>query len=155
MFYLTSDMDDPLISRSYETTDNVIPASNSIMANNLFYLGHYFDHEEYLMMSRAMLNNVKKKMYSYGSGYSNWGNLMMHYTFPFYEIVISGSDYKMRSVVLANYYISNKILLGAASKSDLPLFENRFTNKTLIYVCENKTCKMPVESVDEAVKQLK
>ena len=155
MFYLTSDMDDPLISRSYETTDNVIPASNSIMANNLFYLGHYFDHEDYLKMSRSMLNNVKKKMYSYGSGYSNWGNLMMHYTFPFYEVVITGGEYKIKSDELANYYIPNKILLGASAKSDLPLFENRFTNKTLIYVCENKTCKMPVESVEEAVKQLK
>ena len=155
MFYFTSDLDDPLISRSYETTDNVIPASNSMMANNLFYLGHYYDQENYLSISKAMLNNVKNKMYSYGSGYSNWGMLMLHYTFPFYEIAITGKDFKVKFDELSNYYVPNKLILGAEHKSDLPLLEGKFTNETLIYICENKTCQMPVENSKDALIQLK
>lgn len=36
MFYFTSDLDAALIARKMELQDNVIPASNSVMANNLF-----------------------------------------------------------------------------------------------------------------------
>lgn len=37
-------------------------------------------------------------------------------------------------------------------KNNLPLLKNRFIkDKTLIYVCVNKACKMPTESVEESV----
>ena len=36
MFFFTSDEDPALIARKMEVNDNVIPASNSVMANNLF-----------------------------------------------------------------------------------------------------------------------
>ena len=38
---------DSLVARSIEYTDNVIPASNSIMAKNLFKLSHYFNNEHF------------------------------------------------------------------------------------------------------------
>ena len=57
MFYFTSDLDEKLLSRTVNFRDNVIPSSNSIMANNLFLLSHYFDNEDYLETATAMLNN--------------------------------------------------------------------------------------------------
>ncbi|MCF8388654.1 MAG: thioredoxin domain-containing protein, partial [Bacteroidales bacterium] len=39
MFYYTSDQDEALVVRKMELADNVIPASNSVMAHNLFLLG--------------------------------------------------------------------------------------------------------------------
>ena len=47
MFYFTSNQDPALVSRTIEYRDNVIPASNSMMAKNLFKLYHYFDNEYY------------------------------------------------------------------------------------------------------------
>jgi uncharacterized protein YyaL (SSP411 family) len=43
-FRFTSDKDDALISIHFETEDNVIPASNSVMAKNLYQLSIYFDN---------------------------------------------------------------------------------------------------------------
>jgi uncharacterized protein YyaL (SSP411 family) len=154
MFYFTSDLDDPLLARSYETNDNVIPASNSIMANNLFYLGHYVDNNDYLKTSSAMLNNMVNKMHTYGPSYSNWGILMLHHTFAFYEIAITGKDFKEKFMLLDDYYLPNKLVMGAKSSSQLALLEGKFTKETLIYVCVNKACQLPVESVSEAVKQI-
>jgi uncharacterized protein YyaL (SSP411 family) len=45
MFYYTSDQDPGLIARKMEIPDNVIPASNSQMAVNLYLLGEYFYQE--------------------------------------------------------------------------------------------------------------
>lgn len=155
MFFFTSDQDDPLISRSYETTDNVIPASNSIMARNLFYLGSYFDNKSFSKMSNDMLHTIKDNMNSYGPGYSNWAILLLHHTLPYYEIAISGKNCEEKFDELAHYYLPNKLILGASKESSLPLMEGKFTSSTLIYVCENKTCQRPVEEVPEALKQLK
>ena len=69
MFYFTSDEDKALLSRKMELTDNVIPASNSSIAKSLFRLGHHFENEEYILMSRKMLNNVLNEFENYGAGF--------------------------------------------------------------------------------------
>ena len=76
LFHFTSDEDDNLVSRSIEFTDNVIPASNSIMAKNLFKLSHYFDNAHFSKTAITMLNNVKPQIQDYGSGYSNRNNFV-------------------------------------------------------------------------------
>jgi uncharacterized protein YyaL (SSP411 family) len=65
MFYFTSHEDDDLVTRNIEYRDNVIPASNSMMAKNLFKLSHYFENEHYLKTATTMLNNVKPEMEEY------------------------------------------------------------------------------------------
>ena len=46
-FAFTSNLDEALITTHFETEDNVIPASNSIMGKNLFQLGIYFENWYY------------------------------------------------------------------------------------------------------------
>jgi len=77
MFFYTSDEDAQLIARKTEVMDNVIPASNSVMARNLKKLGLFFDHTEYLELSAQLLRNVEKTMASYGSSFSNWAMLLL------------------------------------------------------------------------------
>ncbi len=154
MFWFTSDLDPALIARKKEINDNVIPASNSSMAKTLFTLGTYFDNEKYASLAKQMLANVKDSMSSYGSGYSNWGILMLHYAFPFYELVIAGKDAEKKRKELGENFIPNKIIAGSADgNSKLSLLAQRYTDKkTFIYVCENKACKLPVETTGDALK---
>ena len=156
MFYFTSDLDAPLIARKKEIADNVIPSSNSSLAKALFYLSIYFENKKYAEISTQMLNNVKDAMPAYGSGYSNWGILFLHLASPFNEIVIAGSDAEQKRNDLNQTYLPNKILAGSDDgKSKLSLLENRYMQgKTLVYVCKNKTCKLPVENVSEALRQI-
>lgn len=153
MFFFTSNEDASLITRNIEYRDNVIPASNSIMAKNLFKLSHYFDNETYYTIATTMLNNVKPEIKNYSPSYSNWLDLMLNYTNEFYEVAIVGQEVFEKIKELNNTYIPNKMIVGSLIEDDLPLLKNRYTEgKTLIYVCVNKACKYPVEQVEEAIK---
>ena len=156
MFFFTSKEDASLVSRSIEYRDNVIPGSNSIMAKNLFKLGHYFDNEHYNKTATTMLNNVKPEMQDYASGYSNWLDLMLNYTNPYYEVAVVGANAKQKIAALNKTYIPNKLIAGSTSESNMPLLLNRYNpDATLIYVCVNKACKLPVSEVDKAIGFLK
>ncbi len=155
LFFFTSNTDADLVSRSIEYRDNVIPASNSIMAKNLYKLSHFFDNSHFSKTATAMLNNVKPEIQEYGSGYSNWLDLMLNYTEQFYEVAIVGTEVLNKISELNKTYIPNMIIAASLKNETLPLLENRFVeNKTLIYVCENKACKLPVATIKEAFEQL-
>jgi hypothetical protein len=156
MFYFTSNEDALLVSRNIEYRDNVIPASNSIMAKNLFKLSRYFDNDYYYKTATNMLNNVKPEIQEYGSNYSNWLDLMLNYTQPFYEVAVSGTEANTKIKELNQVYLPNKIIAGSTKESHLPLLEKRFSeNETLIYVCVNHACKLPVSDSAKAIEQLK
>jgi len=156
MFYFTSDEDDSLVSRSIEYMDNVIPASNSIMAKNLFKLSHYFENSHFSNTAITMLNNVKPEIQNYGSGYSNWLDLMLNYTFPFYEVAIVGNDVFSKLSELNTNYFPNKLIAGSIKENSSPLLKNRYQeHKTLIYVCIDNTCKLPVSEVKQAITIIK
>ena len=156
MFFFTSDIDKALIARKMELNDNVIPASNSSIAKGLFLLGNYYDNNDYKKMASKMLNNVKENMPRYGSGYSNWGLLLLQQALPFYEVAIVGADAEKKRKELSLYFIPNKIVAGSKTANALPLLQDRYVDgRTLIYVCENKVCKLPLEKVEEALKLMK
>ena len=153
MFYFTSKLDDKLISRTVEFRDNVIPSSNSIMANNLFKLSHYFDNKKYLNSSQQMVNNIKDQIELYPGGFSNWMNLILNINKNFYEIAVVGNTAIEKIKELNENYLPNKIIIGSLESNPLPLLKNRFVEgETYIYVCVNKACKMPVKTVKEALK---
>ncbi len=123
------------------------------MAKNLFKLSHYFNNSNYLKTATTMLNNVKPEIKSYGSAYSNWLDLLLNYTNPFYEVAIVGEDAFKKTQELNNYYLPNILIANSTKSSDLPLIKNRFIkDKTYIYVCVNNACKLPVLSGKEALK---
>ena len=156
MFFFTSDLDPELIARKMEINDNVIPASNSVMANALYDLGTILDKENYKKMSRTMLNNVKEEMSSYGSGYANYANLMLKLIHPYYEVAVVGKDANDKCLEINKEYKPNKLFIGSFGESDLELLEGKYVEgTTMIYVCENKVCQMPTNKIMQAIKLLK
>lgn len=153
MFFYTPKSGEELIARKQEIMDNVIPSSNSVMAHNLFTLGHFFDHQAYSEMSEQMLRNVHSHIKTYGSGYSNWASLLLNMVFGIYEIAITGEDAETKRKEIEKYYIPNKILLGGSSGT-LPLLSDKWDAETKIYVCRNRTCSLPVTKVIDAIKQI-
>lgn len=154
MFFFTSDQSTDLIARKMELSDNVIPSSNSSMAKALFRLGTLLANDDYLTLSRQMLANVYDGMEAYGSAYSNWGILAMNLVYPHYEVAITGESWKSLAAELNAYYQPNKILMGGTSGS-LPLLQGKFNGASMIYVCVNKTCQLPVSEVPRALIQMR
>ncbi|NOR28541.1 MAG: DUF255 domain-containing protein [Lutibacter sp.] len=156
MFYFTSNEDPNLITRKMEIEDNVIPASNSIMARNLFKLSHYYSNSYYLKVSKQMLANVKDRTQKYGSGYSNWLQLMADFSRDYYEIAISGENAFEKLHELNENYIPNKLIAGSTKNSKLPLMEGRYNeSETYIYICVDGACQLPVSDPKKALNQLK
>jgi hypothetical protein len=154
LFYYTSDLDPALIARKMELTDNVIPASNSEMAKNLFVLGKYFYNDEYILKSEKMLSNVKENALKSGAYFANWNILMAWFASEPYEIAIVGKDFEVIRKKLDQHYLPNVFLSGGKNEGTLSLLENKnIKGQTTIYVCQNRTCKLPVTEVAEALKQ--
>ncbi len=155
MFFFTSDEDENLITRKIELSDNVIPASNSIMARNLAKLSHYYSNADYLKTSKQMLNNVKSDIEKYAAGYSNWLQLMSDFASDYYEIAVSGAEAIEKLKEINQTYIPNKLIAGAIGESEIPLMEGRFNDDvTFVYICVDGACKLPVTEVDTAIGQL-
>ena len=155
MFYYTSDDHSDLIARKMEIADNVIPSSNSEMANNLFLLGNYFNTETFIQKAKQMLINVQEKLHQNIFSYSNWGILGIHFIKPLYEVAIVGANWDTLRKALDKNYLPGAIFLGGVNEGSLNLLENKLVpNQTTIYICVEKGCKMPVTSAEEALRQM-
>ncbi len=155
MFFYSHNEHSNLIARKMEISDNVIPASNSEMARNLFRLGVYFDDNNYLEKSTQMLKNVQADLRKNTPYYSNWASLALSILHPPYEIAIVGSDFKTKLQEIHRHYLPNVLLMGGAAEGSLPLLDNKMVaGQTTIYVCRNKTCKRPVLKMEDAIAEM-
>lgn len=156
MFFYSHDEHSDLIARKMEVSDNVMPASNSEMAKNLFTLGHYFSNDVYIDKARQMLANVTENVHGNIRYYSNWAILEALFVNAPFEVAIVGKDCQTIRKEFDQNYLPNIFLLGGESGGDLELLESKMVKgRTTIYVCQNKACQSPVTEVENALEQLK
>jgi hypothetical protein len=156
MFYFTSEDDPKLVTRNFDYRDNVIPASNSIMAKNLFKLSHYYDLPRSREASKQMLKNVLPELEQYPGSFSNWLDLLANYQDDYYEVVVTGENALEVITEINSEYIPNKLVAGSSKPSDSYLLEGRFVEgQTLIYVCVNNTCKLPMRETSKALESIR
>ncbi|MGM0479317.1 MAG: thioredoxin domain-containing protein [Bacteroidota bacterium] len=153
LFYFTKQNKD-LIARKMEINDNVIPASNSVMGNNLFTLGKYYYDEQLITDAQQMLSNIYDQMPQYGAGYSNWALLALNFSMKFRELAIMGENAVQQRRKLGQHYMPNTVIAGG-NDNQLPFLKDKPTSQeTLFYVCENYTCKAPVKTLQAVVEEL-
>jgi uncharacterized protein len=155
-FFFTDNDAEDLIARKKEIFDNVVSSSNSMMARNYYTLGVLLDREDFVKLSQKMLSKMRKLLITNIDYLTNWGCLVAQNVSPTIEIAIVGEKYQEFRAELELYFKTNKVICGTKEWSDLPLLENRTApeGETLIFICQNKTCQLPVKSVAEAVVQL-
>lgn len=156
MFFFTSKQDDIIIRRTIETADNVIPASNSIMAQNLLRLSKLFPDKEYENTAIQMLKNVQENFEKSAQNHANWLQLALFIDHPFYEVALIGEDYEKLGSEIQSNYLPNTVFAGVIKEGNIPLLKNRFVQgKTLAYVCLQGACKLPVTQSEEVLTQLR
>ena len=155
MFYFTSKQDEFIIRRTIETYDKEIPASNSIMAQNLYKLSKLYPKEGYETIAKQMVKNVQANFNDGAQYYSNWMQLALFMNQPFYEVAIVGEGYKEKAKELLKHYIPNSVLAATSNESDISILQERYSEgNTLIYVCIHGSCKLPQVEVSESLKQM-
>ncbi len=154
-FFYTDSSEEKLVVRKAEWSDNVIPASSSQMAVNLRKLSVYYDDENYLHISKQLLQSVIQEIENYGPGYSNWAILLLDSVLPQAEVVIVGKNVNEKIRELYKHTAPNVIFAVSDKPADLPLVKNRYVHgSTVIYVCKNNSCLLPTQSVEDALMQL-
>jgi uncharacterized protein YyaL (SSP411 family) len=155
-FHFSSKASEKLIARKKEIFDNVIPSGNSVMARNLLLLHTYFEIKEWGEIALNMIAKLAAITSSETAYMANWGMAYLEAVNGFEEIAISGKDFRQLRKDLGQHFLPLTIFAGSDGKSNLPLLEGREPKdqSTLIYVCQNKTCRLPVKQVDEALVEI-
>ncbi len=152
-FYYTSSEAEELIARKSEIMDNVIPSSSSAIVRQLKRLGLLFDDENYMAITDQLLANVFPQIKTYGSAYSNWAILLLEEIYGINEIALTGEKAMAFKRELDQYYIPNKIVLGG-TEENLPLLEHRVGKETKAYLCKNRTCSLPQDSIKALINYI-
>jgi uncharacterized protein YyaL (SSP411 family) len=140
MCYFTSS-DTKLVVRKMELHDNVIPSSNSVMARNYLRLGTYYRNEKWTGYARQMLANMYDGMETYGSGYSNWAQLLLEMNQGLVEVhlmeVQSSETVSWPGNALLSYH------------QEIPMSASYATG---IFVCGKGTCYPALTTLKAAVE---
>lgn len=155
MFYFTSDLDEPLITRKIDFSDNVIPSSNSSLAAGFLKLSGIFIEDDYEKIAVDLVKAVKQSVIQNPVYHCYWLISAMYLSFPRFEIGIIGEDFEKKKNEICRQYLPNIILFGSKQTGSLDILKNKYVEaETMIYVCENNICRLPVKDVDEAIKQI-
>jgi uncharacterized protein YyaL (SSP411 family) len=144
-----------LFTKVISIDDGVTPSPNSIIAEQLFNIGHIIFDDEYLDLSDKMVSSVQKIIDGNINSYSVWGNNILNRVESFYEIAIIGPNAKKVTEDITEYFTPNTIVVQSEIESEIPLFIDRFfDDETYIYVCQNKTCQRPETNINLALEQV-
>jgi len=158
LFFFTCNKDkEALIRQTIEVADNVIPSSNSIMAHNLFKLSKYYPEQHYTIRLQQIMQTMNKTIIESPQNHANWLHLLLLMKQKFYEVAIIGENFESIGEKLIQTYMPNVIFAASKEKDNgLLILKNRFIkNKTLIYVCEDGSCQLPVENQLDALSIIK
>jgi uncharacterized protein YyaL (SSP411 family) len=155
-FHFSSAQAEKLIARKKEIFDNVIPSGNSVMTRNLLWLADYFEMPEWQSIALTMITSLAGLISSEPAYTSSWGMAMVESIHGFEEIALSGKDCLSLRKEFGDHHLPFAAFAGSANQSRLPLLENRTPtgNDTLIYVCRNRTCRLPVKDVKAALNEI-
>lgn len=156
LFFYTGKYRERLIAQRKEVFDNVIPASNSVMARGLFYLGVLLDKQTWKDMARNMTLPFGQVITSEPNYMSNWGIAYTEINRGIAEVVVVGRDAEEMRKEFHLHFNPFVLTMGTMSVSELPLIAGKgeLNGRTAIYVCYDKACRKPVSTVEEALTEL-
>lgn len=153
-FRFTSIKDAELVTTHFEIEDNVIPASNSVMASNLTTLSIYFNNIYYDKIVSQMLHHVLPNI-DYPSAFSNWLQVKLKLSNSSKELAICSENALELSKKINAIYTPDLVIAGTNKISNLPFLKDRFIeNKDQYYICQNRTCKIPLSDFDEIITSI-
>lgn len=156
-FYYTGKNSEKLIATKKEMFDNVIPASNSVMAQNLFHLGTLLDNATWVRYAVNMTESLTHLITREPNYMSNWAIVLTEIKKGMAEVAFTGPGAHRLAREFHKTYQPFALTLGTETESTLPLLQGKHpvNGHATVYVCYHKTCRLPVQTVEEAIAQLR
>lgn len=159
-FFFTALDTEKLLIRQKEIYDGAIPSGNSVALLNVVRLYRFTGRTDFEDKASQIIKTFSQSIRTSPSAYTHFLSALDFYLGPSKEILIVGSDeHKVKSFmrVINKYFIPNKVTLHKSLESHDSLAKIaeytksfQFTDsKTLVYLCENFTCNLPISSETE------
>jgi hypothetical protein len=157
-FFFNNPKAEKLIANKKELFDNVIPASNSVMARNLHRLSLLTYENKYQEIASKMLGGMKELILKEPGFLCNWANLFLESLVPTAEIGIIGKGAQAKALALQKGYLPNSLIAFSEEVTETaPILSGKTPDSAgnaLIYVCFDHACHRPVSTIEDAISQL-
>ncbi len=155
LFYLRPPARSELPVATKDLYDNALPSGNSQMANNLYRLGRLTGEPAYTDRAERMLAAMTGAVVRYPSSFAGWGATALLLSQPERELVVTGTNARREArKFLSDHRPGLLIVATEHDRPDVPLFTNRYLSEPRFFVCENRSCRLPVPSAEEARRLL-
>ncbi|KAI0227359.1 Spermatogenesis-associated protein 20 [Lamellibrachia satsuma] len=167
--YFTSPAgDESVILRMKSDQDGAEPSANSVSALNLLRLSHYLNHTDWRDRAGRTMGAFSQTLEQVPVALPQMLCTLLAWHTPWKQIIIFGdkdaSDTKELVRCVQSCFIPNKILIVVdsnnknndylKSKLDILLSLEKMDGKATAFVCENFTCKSPVNTVAALTESL-
>jgi uncharacterized protein YyaL (SSP411 family) len=161
-FFLTGKDSEQLIARTKPSSDGAIPSGNSVAALVLLKLGRLTMNEHFTELGGKVLETFSQQL-ERASAYSSAMLTALDFQLgPAQEIIIAGNAdepvvNQMLELIHSTFLPNAVVMLHEPDKANsalydtVPFIKNQTTigGKATAYVCENYTCKEPVNDIAE------
>jgi uncharacterized protein YyaL (SSP411 family) len=157
LFYFTRANQTDIPLRKKECYDSAVPSGNATMSHNLWRLGILLDKTNYRTLADAMLEKMSKVVVQYPNSFARWASGMINMVFAPPEVAIVGPAAQEKQEALLSEFIPNLVTMASVGeRADFPLLaDKRVEGDTKIYVCQNYSCQLPVQTIEEALTSIR
>ena len=146
---------DDIFSRQIELLDGNYKSANCLIAELKIKMYYYTGNQKYKDHSDSMMNSVAKSALKFPTSFSSWIGAIMNNYYGIKEISILGNDFQEASNKLLQNFIPSLILMSSRNPDkDFPLLNKPENSLTMIYVCENFSCRSPMEINDDFINAI-
>ncbi len=164
-FFYTGRSHETLIVRSKDFFDNATPSGNSVAAEVLLRIGLLTDNADYQRLAATILRLTGAAVGRYPSGFGRMLCALDFHLGKPKEIGVIGAteSHDTQSLLkeLWRVYLPNKVIavsapgdIAAAQLTPLLRDRPQLQGHATAYLCENFTCKQPVNTASEFAAQL-
>ena len=146
-----------LFMNSISVLDTDLPSGNAQAVNNLLMLSEfYYDtRSDWKSTAEAMLAVGQAETGAAPAFAGTWIQALLLSSSPPFEVAVLGDDAVIARNNMDLGFRPDVIFLGGASEGEIPLLAYKLVEgRTMIYVCQNKTCKFPTDDTQEAFEMM-
>ncbi len=140
---------DQLFMSSYPTLDTDLPSGNSQASFNLVLLSdfYYDTNNNWKEIAEQMLSAQEEEIRMLPTFTGTWVRTLLQLRNSPYEVAILGEKANEVRTEMDMDFRPDILFLGGNKEGNIPLLEYKLREgSTMIYVCQNKTCRFPTEN---------
>src|SRR5260221_456465 len=155
-FFYTHAQQQDLVLRKKEVYDGAIPSGNSMMASNLLYLSVVFDEPDWLDRAFRMASALSRPVSSHPGSFGVWATLFQAFTYTIPEVVVTGRRPEKTRKEFLEHLIPYRVFQSTdRENTQFPLLLDKLIGEgSLIFLCENYSCQLPVNAIATVIRNL-